>query len=131
MRAGSISSKAPAAKQLAALRATRAQKSKEAAFDAKSKDEGELRQPNGALKTDKQLGDPKMNKKDRISKGGRAGPEDQPIYREHIDGEAKAPAFKGSPNMKGSAEKMGAPSGVKASVPKQGGQYGGGGRDTQ
>ena len=132
MRAGSISPNAPAAKKLAVLRQTRAQKSKMAGFNAKTKDEGSIQQPNAALKVDQQLakgsGPAKLGGK--VSKGGGAGPAEQPIYREHIDGEAKAPPWKGSPKTS-AKNNVKTPPGIKKAPPKTGGMYGGGGRDTQ
>lgn len=130
-RLGSISPKAQAKLngKLAVLRGTHAQKTKMAAFNGKSKDEGaahkkaeiptnEINHPTNQAK---KMGNP--------SKGARAGAESQ-VHRGEIDAGRNAKKWVPGSNVSASNPATGNTR-MKGTIANQGGQYGGGGRNTQ
>lgn len=130
---GSISSKA-AKKYPGILDQTKHQAAKMADFDEKDgvrdqggiKDKGHAAAATDHIQKNQRASSAiasKPSKGGSVNKGGQFG-------RGQIDdGEYQAPAFPaGSKAKKG---KKGTPSRLKGKIPAQGGQYGGGGRDTQ
>lgn len=157
-RRGMISPKQ--ADKLGILKQTKTQNSRMADFDGRgSVDEGG-RKDKGAGEASSRHIDKRQDKgtparaSGKPSAGGSAGAESQPVRRGHLDAaslqkpdmargagitsaKAKAPAFSKAPTPGGGKPvptkggKMGTPKRLKGPIAKQGGQYGGGGRDTQ
>jgi hypothetical protein len=129
-RLGSISPKAQSRLngKLAVLRKTRAQKTRMAAFDGKAKDEGSTKgeipvtEINHPTNQAKKMGNP--------SKGGRAGGERQ--FRSNQINDKSLQSKKWVPGSDVSSRNPATGNTrMKGHIPAQGGQYGGGGRNTQ
>jgi len=135
---GRISDKQMA--KLEVLRGTKAQKSKMAPFHSRRKDEGHTRNKGVPEMCDDQINHKSVQdsggtyghggKYGPPSKGGRAGPEGQFKRREIDTGEFERPKFPKGGDVKASNPKTGNTR-MKGRIPAQGGQYGGGGRNTQ
>jgi hypothetical protein len=134
MFAGSISPKAAkkANAKLSVLRKTRPQKSKMAAFDGKSKDEGGTAKaeiPVGEINHPTNQGGSARNGR-RVSAGGGIGKAESQVNSRQIDQPENKKTW---PN--GGGVSSGNPATgntrMKGPVAKSGGPYGGGGRNTQ
>jgi hypothetical protein len=113
---------------------TKVQPSKMAGFD----DKGAVDQGGGKDKGVPEAGTKQIDKKQAKgspiasgpSKGGSAGTESQPGKRNLIDNASQqGPKFPAGAKVR--KTKMGTPKKAKGPIAKQGGLYGGGGRDTQ
>jgi hypothetical protein len=133
MNSGTISAKAGAAlnKKLAVLKQTRAQNSKMAAFAGRSKDEGSTHQkaevPNNEINN-------KTNQRDRIgskpSAGGQARGGTAPKRTQIDQGAMQGKKWIPGGNVSAANPKTGNTR-MKGPIAPRGGQYGGGGRNTQ
>jgi hypothetical protein len=130
--AGSISPKAgkKLAGKLAVLKQTRAQRSKMAAFEAKSKDEG------GTAKAEIPVGEinsaTNQAKKGvgTVSKGGGVGKAESQFHTAEIDKAGNAKTWPKGGGVSSANPKTGNTA-MKGPIAKSGGPYGGGGRNTQ
>lgn len=132
-KSGRISDKAMA--KLKAQRGATAQKSKMAPFDGKKRDEGQAHGYGDVNFSIDQLNERGVQDKGgrfgTPSKGGRAGGEMTPVKTGQINaGGAQRPKFPAGGRVSASNPKTGNTR-MKGKIPPQGGQYGGGGRDTQ
>jgi hypothetical protein len=130
--AGSISPKAAkkANAKLAVLRKTRAQKSKMAAFESKSKDEDGMK--NAEIPTN-EINHPTNQRKGtagRVSKGGGIGERESEVHSAEIDKPGNAKTWPKGGGVSSANPKTGNTR-MKGPIAKTGGPYGGGGRDTQ
>ena len=111
--------------KLKVLRGTRPQKSKMAAFNSSTKDEGNTR-GQGQYSAG-QINSGATQDRSKMSTGSKAGAESQPIKTNQINTNGKKSVY-GS-NV--SASHKGSNTRSKGPIAAQGGLYGGGGRNTQ
>jgi hypothetical protein len=131
MASGSISSKAAAKFKPAILKQTRSQKGKMAAFDGRQRDEGSAHKK--AEVPGNEINHP-TNQRDRIgstpSKGGQARGGTAPKRTQIDQGSMQGKKWIPGGGVSASNPKTGNTR-MKGKIPARGGQYGGGGRNTQ
>jgi hypothetical protein len=132
-RPGSISNKARATlnSKLAVLRGTRPQKSKMAAFGGRSKDEGSTAKaeiPGNEINN--KTNQSKKGAVGSVSKGGGIGKAESQFTNNELNAGRNKKTWPNGGGVSASNPATGNTR-MKGKIPAQGGQYGGGGRNTQ